>query len=99
MYKVSTNGNFNTAEKTGGSETHTLAVAQMPSQTHTQNSHRHNYRRPTLFGGEDNYDGSIFTPRYSVKTSSQYKGNSNDGLDGNIIYYSNKPKHRRQRNA
>ena len=62
---VSTSRTFNTVEKTGGSETHILTIAQTPSHTHTQNLRRYNYGRPALFGGKDSDDGTIFTPRYT----------------------------------
>ena len=37
-------GNTYAAGKTGGSATHTLTVAEMPSHTHTQNAHSHSTR-------------------------------------------------------
>jgi len=39
---VNSSGTFNTVEKTGGAETHTLDESQMPRHTHEQDAHSHN---------------------------------------------------------
>jgi len=43
------------AGSTGGASTHTLTTSQMPSHTHTQNTHSHKFNR----GNQNEYSGSV----------------------------------------
>lgn len=62
-----TNEAFDTVEETGGAETHTLTEAEIPSHTHTQNSHTHawnNFFRSSTSGSQTGFVA------YSQDTSS-----------------------------
>ena len=53
---IGSNGttNYSTVEETGGEEKHKLTVAEMPSHTHTQNSHSHTtYNKWNSYGAGD----------------------------------------------
>ena len=55
----------NTLGATGGTQTHILTEAQMPSHTHTQNAHTHiqDPHNHTLRGDEPSYSGNPLVPK------------------------------------
>lgn len=55
----------NTLGATGGTQTHTMTSAEMPSHTHTQNAHTHsqNSHGHTLTGDDTYYGNSYYVPQ------------------------------------
>lgn len=69
----STDTDFNAAEKTGGSKTATISVAQLPSHTHVQNAHAHvQYDNKGVQYSEPGYanTASVWAQGYKFNTGS-----------------------------
>jgi microcystin-dependent protein len=74
----------NTLGATGGTQTHTMSSAEMPSHTHTQNAHSHtipvaNVHTFTGFIGSTGHGGTI---TYSAATNDNTATNQNTGGGG-----------------
>jgi len=75
---------FNVAEKTGGSKTHILTEAEMPSHSHTENAPSSSSGGGVRFATDSNANGSIDS---TLSTGETGAGNAHNNLQPYVTVY------------
>jgi hypothetical protein len=75
-------GTFNTLNATGGAETHTLSIAEMPAHTHSSHDSNHTRTPDSTDSTSDEYG-----EYHSANTGSTGGGNAHNNLQPYIVVY------------